>query len=166
MARLTQLGRVGQNRIVIDAVPTITAGAYGLGDALGGRIQFDGATAGAAETGVLEMIRVVDRAQQNVAIDLVFFDQAFTATADNDAFDPSDADLENCLGVVSIATADYFNFSDNAVAVVTPMSPLGWGFPIQTVGSDILYAQMVVRSGPPTYVVTTDLRVRLFFRRD
>ena len=166
MARLTELGRVGQDRIVIDVVPTITAGAYGLGDAVGGRLAFTHATAGAGETGVLELIRLVDRAQQMQAIDLVLFDQAFTATADNAVFDPSDADLENCLGVINIAAADYFNFNDNAVAVVTPMSPLGWGFPIQTVGSDILYGQMVVRTGPPTFVATSDLRLRCTFRRD
>lgn len=166
MARLTELGRVGQDRIVIDVVPVITAGAYSLGDAIGGRLAFDGATAGAGETGVLEMVRIVDRAQQNVALDLVFFDQAFTSIVDNLAFAPSDADLENCLGVVNIAAADYFNFSTNAVAVVAPLSPLGWGFPIQTVGDDILYGQLVVRSGPPTYVAATDIRVRLTFRRD
>lgn len=166
MARLTELGRVGQDRIVLDVVPVITAGAYSLGDAIGGRLEFDGATAGAGETGVLEMIRLVDRAQQNVALDLVLFDQAFTAIADNAVFAPSDADLENCLGVVNVAAADYFNFSTNAVAVVSPVSPDGWGFPVQTVGSDILYGQLVVRSGPPTYVATTDIRVRLTLRRD
>ena len=166
MSRLTELGRVGQDRVIIDVVPTITAGAYGLGDALGGRLELTGATAGAGETGVLEMIRLVDRSQQNQAIDLVLFDQAFTATADNAVFAPSDADLENSLGAIPIAVSDYYNFSTNAVAVVTPVGPWGWGFPIQTVGGNILYGQLVVRSGPPTFISTGDIRVRLTLRRD
>ena len=166
MARLTQLGRVGQDRIILDAVPTLTLIAYSLGDALGGRLQWDGATGGALERGVLESILIVDRAQQLAALDLVLFDQAFTASVDNAVFNPSDADLNNCVGVVHVAAADYTNFSTNAVAMVTGIGPMGWGLPIQTVGDDILYGQLVVRSGPPTYVATTDIRVRLTLRRD
>ena len=166
MGYSTRAGRVGQFRTVIDVIPVITAGAYSVNDALGGQLQFAAASVGAGDTGVIELVRIVDRAQQQVSLDLVFFDQAFTATADNAPFDPTDADLENCLGWFNVPQSAYNNFAGNAVALVAPLGVDGRGFPFWTVGTDSLYAQLVVRSGPPTFVATSDIRVRLLVRRD
>ena len=167
MALLTHPRRAGEDRVVIDAVPIITAGAYGLGDALGGRLRFPRATHGAGHTAVIETLRLVDRAQQNFAIDLVLFDQPFTETADNAVFAPSDRDMDHCIGVINIPAAAYFNFSTNAVAVL-PLTDANWGMGVTvwTAESDALYGQMVVRGGAPTYVATDDLRLRLTLRRD
>lgn len=160
MSRLTEAGRVGYWRQVITVAPTITAGLYAANDALGGRMTFSSASIGAGQSGMIEAVRIVDRAVQLAPMDLVLFDQAFTATADNDPFDPSDADMESCVGVIPVTAANYWQFFDNAVAVVYPV-----GLPFVTVGSGDLYGQLVVRAAP-TYVATTDIRVRLTVRRD
>lgn len=161
MSILTKLGRVGQHRIAIDVVPTITAGAYSAGDALGGRLEFNGASHGAGESGVVEAVRIVDRAAQGMDTDLILFDQAFTATADNAAFDPSDADLENMVGQISLLnTENYIAYTDNGVKYIS-----GLTVPFITVGDDVLYGQLVTQ-GTPTYAAITDIRVRLYCRRD
>lgn len=162
MAILTQLGRVGLHRGFIDIVPTITAGAYVVGDALGGLLTFTNASHGNNLSGSVEAVRIVDRAQQLVALDLVLFDQTFTNTADNAAFDPTDADMENHVGTINLPAASYFDFNDNAAVYVVP-SP---AVPFVTVGTPNLFGQLVVRSGPPTYAATSDIRVRLYVQRD
>ena len=164
MPFLTHPTRVGDDRIIIDAVPTITAGLYGLNDALGGLLQWARATRGPEETSLLEMVRIVDRASQNTALTLVLFDQIVQETADNAVYAPSDADLDHAVGMVRIVAADYSTFSTNSVAVVFPNA--GRGLPVWTVDSHVLYGQLVVSGGPPTFVSTSDIHVRLTFRRD
>ena len=161
MALNTQLGRTGRYRKVIDVAPTITAGAYSLNDAVGGRMTFANASHGAGQSGVIEALRIVDRAQQMVALDLFLFDQAFTAVADNAPFAVSDADMENYVGTIPISVANYADLSTNSGAAMYPV-----GLPYITVGSYNLYGQLVVRSGPPTYVATSDLRIRLSVKLD
>lgn len=167
MALRTKSERVGADRVVIDAVPIITAGLYAINDAVGGRLQFSRATRGAGHTALIESVRLVDRASQNFALDLVLFDQPFSEIADNAVFAPSDADLDHCVGVINIPAAAYFTFSTNAVAVL-PLTDANWGqgFPVWTAESDVLYGQLVVRGGPPTYAAINDLRLRLTLNRD
>ena len=148
-------------RKMIDVVPTITAGAYSLNDAVGGMLIFGSASKGAGQSGVIEALRIVDRAQQMVALDLFLFDQAFTAVADNAAFAVSDADMENYIGLIPVSVAHYADLLTNSAA-----SPYSFLLPYVTVGSPNLYGQLVVRSGPPTYVATSDLRIRLSVRLD
>jgi len=161
MAIQTAAGRVGQHRIAIDVNPVITAGAYSVNDALGGRLFFPAASHGAGQSGEVQALRIVDRAQQQVALDLFLFDQAFTAVADNAEFTVSDADMDKWVGTIPVTVANYWNLSTNSGAVIYPVA-----LPYVTVGGSDLYGQLVVRSGPPTYVATTDIRVRLVVRRD
>jgi hypothetical protein len=100
---------------------------------------------------------VVDRSQQMPALELVLFDRDFTASSDNAAFDPTDAELAYCVGVVKIG--DWSDFNDNAVAVRT-----GIGLAAKLEGTD-LYGQLVTRSAP-TFVATTDIVVALDIIRD
>lgn len=161
MALRSQVGRSGSWRQVIDLAPTITAGAYSLNDALGGLLTFANASHGAGESGIIEAIRLVDRAQQRPPLELYLFDQAFTAMVDNAAWSPSDADLNNCLGHIVIPADAYSDNATNSVATVA-----GLALPYVTVGTYNLYGQLVIRGGPPTFVATSDLRVRLSVRKD
>jgi hypothetical protein len=148
-------------RTVIDVVPVITAGAYSLGDALGGLLTFPGASRGPGHGGVIESLRVVDRAQQKKPLDLFLFDQSVTVVADNAVFAISDADWDHWIGTIPLVAANYFDGVDNSGAVVSPV-----GLPFVTVGAN-LYGQLVVRgSVAPTYVAATDIRVRLMVRWD
>lgn len=133
--------------------PTITAGAYSIGDALGGKISFlVGSSSSGYESAVVQSITLIDLAKQSADIDLVLFGADFTATADGDAFDPSDADLANCIGHISITADDYSLFNDNAVATLR-----GVGLVFQ---SGSLYGQLVLRSAP-TYASTSDIKIQI-----
>ncbi len=145
--------------LCIVQTPIITAGAYSSGDALGGLLTFASAVRASGGTGVITKIVIVDDADQEAPIDLVFFDQTFTATGDNDAFDPSDADMQNCIGHVNVAATDYASFNDNGAATKRNV-----GFWYALAGT-LLFAQMVVRD-TPSYVATDDLTVKIFVERN
>jgi len=141
--------------------PTITAGVYAAGDALGGLLNFANAARLAGSGGTITKIVIVDDDSQLAPVDVVFFDRTFTATADNAPFDPTDADLENCIGYVNVAATDYGAFNDNSVAV--KCSGLQMPFDYVLNGTS-LFAQMVVRSGP-TYASTSSLTVKITVQR-
>jgi len=149
----------------ISDTPTISAAAiYAAGDALGGKLELANAVLAAGGAGVIEKITVIDEDQELAGIDFVFFNQDFTATADNAAFDPSDADLANCLGFVGIAaTSDYSDFNDNSVATKTSGLRMPFYFKLAA-GQTTLPGQSVVR-GTPTYTAVDDLTYIFTIRR-
>ena len=153
-------GHVTEYRKVIDAVPAISTAIYASGDALGGLLVFDGAPRVPGGTGIIEGLLITDRASQQSAMDLVLFSSTFAVTADNAAFDPNDADLDVCIGVIPVTAANYWGFNDNSVANVYPIS-----LPFPTLVDDKIRGQLVVR-GTPTYATTSDIRVRLSIRLD
>ena len=136
--------------------PTITAGAYVAGDAVGGLLTFANVARG-QHTGVVTTVVVSDLAAQGVDLELVLFGATFTPTADNAPFDPTDADLLNCIGVVPLD--DHYAFNDNGI---TQRRNIGLWFESQ---SENLYGQLVTR-GAPTYASTSDLQVTLVVALD
>lgn len=149
---------------IITITPTVTAGAYSANNAVGGLLTFTSRMFTPNKTGVLLSISIVDAASQNAALELVLFDRSFTATADNDAFAPSDADLANCLGVIPIAAGDYYTFSSNSVATIRSVG-LGVKSAGTTHGDLAIYGQLVTR-GTPTYATTSDIDVVLTILHD
>lgn len=149
----------------VSVTPTISAGSiYADGDALGGKFELANAVLAAGGAGVIEKITVIDEDQELAGIDFVFFDQDFTVTNDNAPFDPSDADLANCLGFVDIAaTSDYSDFADNSVATKTSGLRMPFYFKLAA-GQTTLRGQSTVR-GTPTYTATDDLTFIFTIRR-
>ncbi len=148
------IGQVGVDGLDIVLIPTITAGAYTSGDALGGLLTFPNAARVSGGRGTITKVVVVDDANKLQPIDIVFFDQTFTAISDNDAFAPSEADLENCLGHISIAATDYASFSANAEATKRNV-----GFDYKLDGTS-LFGQAVIRD-TGGYNATDDLTVKI-----
>lgn len=153
------VGQVGGETTIVSQTPTITAGAYSAKDAVGGLLTFANAVRATPLSGVLHAVTVIDDAAQAAELVLVLFNQTFTATADNAAFDPSDADLENCIGKIKIMATDYNAFADNAVAQVRSI-----GLPIKLVGTS-LFGQLMC-TGTPTYAATGDLTIKVHILRD
>jgi hypothetical protein len=159
----TFVGTVGYDVFEVSITPTITAGAYTAGDALGGRLEFVGVVRTAGGGGTIEKVVIIDNAVQSAPIDLVLFNQTFTPTADNAAFDPSDADLQNCIGYVSVANTDYAEFNDNAVA--SKCSGLQMPFEyVLAAGGSSLFGQLVIRVGD-TYAAVNDITIKITVRR-
>jgi hypothetical protein len=131
--------------------PTISAASvYASGDAVGGLLTFANAARFSGGGLWLRQVVILDKDQERAPMDLALFDRTFTATADNSAFDPSDADLANLLTVVPIS--DYSNFNANAVGVSTVLD-----IPLLLNGTS-LFGQLITR-GTPTYTTTTDIIV-------
>lgn len=136
--------------------PTITAGAYSALDAVGGLLTFANVARSSGGTVMIHTVTITDLADVKAALTLVLFDRTFTATSDNAAFDPSDADLLNIVGVVNIAASDYADFNDNAAAV---RGNLGI---VATLNGTSLFGQLMLPAGSaPTYASTSDLTVKV-----
>ena len=149
-----------EDHITIVQTPTITAGAYTIGDAVGGLLTFADAALGNGREGEISTLIIVDRGQQEAAFDLVLFDGTFTATADNAVFDPSDADLANTIGMIPVLPEHYTRFFDNSMAMIRPV-----GLYFTTGANANIYGQLVVR-GIPTYASVGDLTVKLTVKRN
>ncbi len=153
------IGKVAGGGNSITQTPTVTVGAYSALDAVGGLLTFASAARAAAGMGVVESVVIVDNASQNAEMCLFLFDQTFTAMADNAPFDPSDADLANCVGFIYIGAGDYKTLTDNSVAVVTNQPLM---YKLAAAGTS-LFGQLRC-AGTPTYVATSDVIVKLVVR--
>ena len=108
--------------------------------------------------GVIKDMLIVDDAGQDAELELWLFDRTFTAIADNAAWAPSEADLENLITVITTADIDY-------LAAGTPSAiPVEVAKRYDCVGVD-LFGQLVTR-GTPTYVATDDLTVKILLLQD
>ena len=151
------------NPVRIALNPTITAGAYAAGDALGGRLAFENVVPEAGGGGTITKVVIVDKDNERAPIDLVLFDQPFTATADNAPFDPTDADLEHCIGYIDVAATDYAAFNDNAVAAKTSGLRMPFDYDLAA-NTSRLFGQMVIREAH-TYTAIDDILIILTVRR-
>jgi len=139
----------GGDEIIISQTPTVTAGAYTAGDAVGGLLTFANAARAAGMGGVAKNLLVIDDAGQDVEMELWLFKQTFTAMADNAPWAPSEADLRNLVGIISTADGAWFAAGTPSVARVEPSQ----GY--TCVGTS-LFGQLVTR-GTPTFAATDDV---------
>ena len=106
-------GRIYKSPVI--KVPGIgAASAYAAADAFGTKVVINGLP----NQGTISDVIFIDKDDEGIVKELVLFDHDFTGTADNSAFAPTDADLENLVGVVSIS--NFYNYSVNQVGRATP----------------------------------------------
>lgn len=141
--------------ITVSQTPTITAGAYTTGKALGGLLTFSDLVTG----GYSKLISAVllDKGNQKAAIDLLLFNQTFTPTADAATIAISAADFANMIGIISFAAADYATVGSSANAIATEKN---LNLPLLGSVNNNVYGQLVVR-GSVTYASTSDVTVKL-----
>jgi len=143
------------------ARPTIVPAAYASGDAIGGLLTFEDVCSAFEPSFRIISAVLIDNAKQSSLVRLMLFDRTFTPTADNAAFDPSDADLQNCIGWVGWAAADYSALNDSSIAQKGGDLSAMLGIALRLVdGGTDLYGQLV-SYGTPTYVAADDLTVKL-----
>jgi len=152
------LGQVGGEGITIALTPTITAGAYSAGDAVGGLLTFVNAGRASAEGSVLTDVLIVDDAGQDAELELWLFNQTFTAISDNAAWAPSEGDLENCIAVISTTDSTWRAAGTPSVINIECTRR------IDITGTS-LFGQLVTR-GTPTYAATDDLTVKIKLLQD
>lgn len=141
-------------------IPVISNGvAYAAGDALGNMLVFTNISPITGGKGIITKVVITDEDQQDAPVDIIFFPQNFTATADNDVFGLSDADLQNSIGYIDVAATDYSDFANNSMATKTSGLRMPFEFSLSA-GIDDLRAQMVIREAA-TYGAVDAVQVAL-----
>lgn len=102
---------------------------YAAGEVMGGQLTFSIA----GENGCVRSVIFCDSAAEATKpeFDLFLFTAAPTVAADNAAFAPTDAQMQDCIGVISFLAADFKTGSGNGVTCMT--------------GLDILYSSVINR---------------------
>lgn len=139
--------------ITISQTPTVTAGAYSAGDAVGGLLTFANAARESGAGGVIKDVLILDDAGQSVEMELWLFSETFTAMSDNAAWAPSEADLRKLVAIVSTADGAWF-------AAGTPSAARVECSQRYDCAATSLFGQLVTR-GTPTYAATDDVTVIL-----
>jgi len=152
------LGQVGGEGITISQTPTVTAGAYSAGDAVGGLLTFANAARVSGGGGVTKNILMIDDVGNDLALELWLFSVTFTAMADNAAWAPSEADLRNLIGVV------YSTDGAWAAAGTPSVNDIEVSKRYDLTGTS-MFGQLVTR-GTPTFSNTDDVTVKIALLRD
>lgn len=133
----------------ISVTPTINTVQYTSGDCIGGLQSIANAVRANTLSGILQSVVVLDRSQsQRAAMDLLLFDRSVTVAGNNSPVAMSDADMANCLGLVSLGP---YNTAWPGTPLNSIASLYNIGIPL-VLQSTTLYCQAVVR-GVPTYAV-------------
>jgi hypothetical protein len=133
-----------------------TAAAYTAGVAVGGLltmpVQFP------AGGGVLRAVRVVDADNIRLALNVLIFDSApATTPANNVAYAPTAADLQNATAVVPLLTADYLTVGARALLYKPLAAPMSLTAP-----SGALWLA-VLAAGSGTYTTPGGLQLALYY---
>ena len=147
------IGLVGSHGINILQTPTITAGLYSAGDAVGGLLTFAGAARVATYGGVLKNVLIFDDAGQDASMELWLFSETFVAMADNAPWAPSEADLRNLVAIIPTSDGAWFAAGTPSVARVEVSQ-------YYKCAATSLFGQLVTR-GTPTYAATDDISVKI-----
>lgn len=139
--------------ITISQTPTVTAGAYSAGDAVGGLLTFANAARASGDGGVIKDVLILDNAGQDVELELWLFNDTITAMADNAAWAPSEADLRKLVAIISTADGAWFTAGTPSAARVECSQRYDCA-------ATSLFGQLVTR-GTPTFAATDDITVVL-----
>lgn len=142
---------------------TVTAAAYATGNLIGGKITLAGATrnttdGGGTNSAGLNHLRITDKANQKIPLDVVFFnaDPANTTFTDHAAVALNVADLPKVVGHVSLVATDYVSLAAATNAVATARN-VGMAFSLAA-NATTLYACLIAR-GSGTYTSTSDIEL-------
>ena len=152
---------------IVTPVITVSTSAYAAGDCIGGLIALTDAMRiyggnFAPATGVLSGLTFLDRSNQKPGLEILIFEEfpMGATTTDNAAFVfGSTADAKLC-GKIVVATDDWTTLDGKATAELSNLNIV-----VKAVGSSSLYA-VIVATGAPDFVATTDLQVRFKFFQD
>jgi len=132
--------------------PTITAGAYGALDVVGGMLTFN--VSGTPQGGILNRVIVVDDDNEKAVLTLYLFGTKPSTIADNAAFTPAVADLKALFAKVAIAADNYVTLNSNAIAIIDDVNC------VLPANNGQIYGYLVC-TATPTYTATSDLTITI-----
>lgn len=146
---------------VITFTPTIDTVIYAAGDVLFTTVLLSGIARANDLRAILSSLTIVDKAKQNAAITLLFYQTNVTSAALNAANAMSDADQLSLMGTVDIAAADWKTWANNStLCYAGPKSP---GLLLEAVsgGTGVYVVGIVGTGSTPTYATPSDLVLKL-----
>lgn len=147
------------SRVKVSSAGLTTATtAYVAGDQLGTILEFTNAVRSSGGSAVIQSATLVDDAAIVGAVDLFLFDRSVTLAADNAAAAFSDADMQNCLGVLSFVPP-----KTNANNGVATLAIAGLAV---VANATSLFGALVTRAGHTFFGAVDDLTVSLVIAQD
>lgn len=135
-----------ESSITTSATPDYTAGdAIGTGGSISSAVKSTGGGL------VINNIVLVNDAAQNFELDVVFFRDTVAATVDNAAWAPSESDLINVCGGVTVLDDDWRSYGGRSIAVLSDINLV-----IPSLVATTLYFA-VVAQGAFNFASTSDL---------
>lgn len=146
----------------VTVTPTVTAGAYTAGDAVGSLMTFENITCSNMQKGQITSVQVTDKSDNAVEYDLILFKSLPGGTFTNDApVDPLDDDLLLMLPFIHLADTDRVSFADNGMSSLASLFSNASGYSATSLPG-IIYAVLKTED-TPTYGSTSDISVILAF---
>jgi hypothetical protein len=141
--------------VIVNAVPTVTVGAYATGQVVGALLSFGGVSRLAAGDGLAQEVLIYCKSAQTTAFDVVLFHTSPTASTFTNAIalTVNAADFDKVLGVVHLS--DWTNLGGVSVAQAINLAR-----PYKVGAGTTIYGVLVARSAP-TLASVSDITVSL-----
>ncbi len=143
----------------ISLTPTVTAGTYTSGDAVGGLLTFENAALVSGGGGVIKSAVIVDDAGQDAELELWLFNSSFTPMDDNAPWEPSESDLRKLIAVIRSDNGTWFAAGTPSALVVEVSQRY------DVVGTS-LFGQLVNRTNGTTFNATDDVTITIGLLQD
>jgi hypothetical protein len=138
---------------------SVDTSAYGSGDLIADTQELSNVGIRRGQVVLLKSIHLLDKADQKVALYFVFLSAATSLGTENSAPTISDANSENVLAIVPIASTDYLDLGGTAFATKECSVSLELGS-----ATTSLWVAIVNSTGTPTYAAA-DLIAKFGFLR-
>lgn len=132
---------------------TLATTAYTAGDCVDNIHTATGFGSGASGTGYITSVVLVDDGDVLGACTLYMFNATVSVT-DNAAFAPSDADADNCIGVIDIPPAQ--DMGANRIAQAITNGP----WPFKCGATSALFFVLVTRTNNAIFTANDDVHLR------
>ena len=142
--------------------PVVSTSAYTSGNSVGGKLTLSNACRSKGGAIILNDIVVTDEANQKAALTILFFNQPLVGTVADFATPALIPDINNCIGKVTVAAADYVTLGSDSAAVAQESSLNLLLYNAETVATQNIYF-IIITTGTPTYVAADDLTITFKF---
>lgn len=143
--------------LAFQVTPTVDTSAYANNDLLFDTVTITTKIRELGRTGYIAAVEINDKDDEGSALSLVFMHTSNSAGSINSAPTISDANSDNTIGWVSVATTDYQDVGGNKQASVKNLN-----IPIPTKGTGLYMYGVVGASATPTYTAATDLVITVY----
>lgn len=150
---------------VLTFTPVVDTAIYASGDVMFIAQELSGVMNDTGGTANLISAVVLDKDNEKVTFDLLFFDSnpANTLGAINAAYALNDADFAKLMGRISVLNADYISSGTNSAEATYKNIQL---LLKSAARSKSLWLVGVIRAGTPTFTAATDVKIQLGFEVD